>query len=61
MAVEEFENNGSSERSRARLKFGIARLNEALEMLDGAGVPLAASYVHLAIHLCVNELKNRPV
>lgn len=59
MSGEHFDRGSSREQSSADLEAGITRLNEALGMLDGAGVPLAASYVHLAIHMCVIELKKR--
>lgn len=58
MPPDEF-NGDDAASALCRLKLGVSRLTEALQALDGAGVPLAASYVHLAIHMCVSELKKR--
>ncbi|MFT4027960.1 MAG: hypothetical protein QM676_14345 [Novosphingobium sp.] len=59
MAQDELRIGADSEQSKANLRAGIVRLHEALELLDGAEVPLANSYVHLAIHMCLTELKTR--
>lgn len=58
MPLDEFDREEDRDTLR-RLKLGVSQLTEALQALDGAGVPLAASYVHLAIHICVAELKKR--
>lgn len=41
------------------MQAAIAKLEEALEALDKARVPLASAYVDLALSLCFSEWERR--
>lgn len=43
------------------MQAAIAKLEEALEALDKARVPLASAYVDLALSLCFTEWERRMI